>query len=303
MKLSTLAKAAALIAIPMVAFSTLADAQSGEWEVIHDWGRLPDGLEWGTTSAIDTTPEGNIALLRRTPPYVFILNPEGELLDTWAEEDGMFPGAHGLKIDRDGFFWITDNADNYVKKFTPDGELVMTLGQPGEAGDNNSEVAFDGPADVTIAPNGDLYVADGYRNSRVVQLSAEGVFIRRFGGTLGAADGEFNLPHAVELDSEGRLIVADAENGRLQVFDDRANVAGVWTDFPANPRGGMYITSDDTLYISHVDSESVTIMRDGQVVDTITGIEGRPHGVTVGLDGSVYVANPGNQTVKKVVRR
>jgi len=87
------------------------------------------------------------------------------------------------------------------------------------------------------------------------------------------------------------------------VFDEDGNVVEVWSDFPANPRGGMYILPDDTLYVSHVDSESVTIMKDGVVIDSITGIEGRPHGVTVGHDGSVYVANTGNQTVKKVVRR
>lgn len=295
-----------LVTLVMLA-PALASGQAGNgsagWEVIDTWGQLPDGVDWESASAIDTMPNGNIAVLRRSAPYVFVLSPEGELLRTWADEEGMFRGAHGLKVDSDGNFWITDNADNFVQKFSGDGELLMTLGQRGVAGDNSATDAFDGPADVTIAPNGDVYIADGYRNARVVQFSSDGEFVRILGGVQGDAPGEFNLPHAVELDSAGRLIVADAQNGRLQVFDPAGNVVDEWTDFPAVPRGAMYITSDDTLYVSHVDSESVTIMRDGEVVDTITGLGGRPHGVTVGADGSVYVANTSNRTVKKVIRR
>jgi DNA-binding beta-propeller fold protein YncE len=105
------------------------------------------------------------------------------------------------------------------------------------------------------------------------------------------------------IDSKGRLIVADAENSRVQVFDQTGKFVEEWKDFPAKPRGSMYITADDTLYISHVDAEAVTIMKNGKVIDTIRGVGGRPHGVTVDRQGNVYIASPINMSVKKIVRK
>jgi DNA-binding beta-propeller fold protein YncE len=278
-----------------------APGNGGNWQILDSWGQLPSGSSWGGASQVSTTPEGQIVVLRRANPAFFVLNPDGRFVKSWGEN--LFRLAHGIRIDKDGFIWTTDNTDNFVQKFSPDGKVLMTLGKRGMAGDNKSQDAFDGPADVFVAPNGDIFVADGYRNSRVVQFSKDGKFIKIIGGTKGTEPGQFSLPHSVVLDSKGRLIVADAENSRIQVFDGNGKFIEQWTDFPAKPRGSLYITADDTLYVSHVDAEAITIMKDGKVVDTIKGVGGRPHGMTLDKQGNVYIASPLNMTVKKIVKK
>jgi DNA-binding beta-propeller fold protein YncE len=156
---------------------------------------------------------------------------------------------------------------------------------------------------VFVAANGDIFVADGYRNSRVVQFSKDGKFIRKIGGTKGAEPGQFNVPHSVVVDSKGRVIVADAENSRIQVFDNTGKFVEEWKGFSAKPRGSMLITADDTLYLSHVDSESISIMKDGKVIDSVTGLGLRPHGLTMDRQGNLYVTGPLTHQVKKIVKK
>jgi DNA-binding beta-propeller fold protein YncE len=278
-----------------------SNAGSGRWEVLTAWGQLPAGSTWGAASQVSTTPEGQIVVFRRMVPSFFVFNPDGSFVKSWG--DVPYRLAHGIRIDKDGFIWVTDNTDNFIQKFSPDGKLLMTVGRKGMAGDNASQDAFDGPADVFVAPNGDFYVADGYRNSRVVQFSKEGKFIRIIGGTKGSEPGQFNLPHSVVLDSKGRLIVADAENNRIQVFDSSGKFLEQWTDFIAKPRGSLYITADDTLYVSHVDAEAISVMKNGKVVDIIRGVGGRPHGMTLDREGNIYVSFPLTQGVKKIAKK
>ncbi len=276
-------------------------AQSPTWESTA-WGKLPAGLEWEAASQVSTTPDGQIVVLRRANPFFVLLTPAGDVVRTWGEMN-QFRLAHGLRIDRKGFLWVTDNTDNFVQKYSPDGKLLLTLGQRGVTGGNDSKTAFDGPADVFVQPDGDILVADGYRNSRIVRFGSDGTFKSIIGGTKGAEPGQFNVPHAVVVDSRGRIIVADAENSRLQVFDQSGTLLEQWTDFTSKPRGSMYITADDTLYVSHVDSESITIMKNGKVLERVTGVGGRPHGVTIDQQGNIYVANPASRSVKKIVKK
>jgi len=287
----------------MMGFTVVAGAfaQAGNWQVLESWGQLPAGLAWGGASQVSTTPEGQIVVFRRAVPSFFVLNPDGTFVKSWGETPYRL--AHGIRIDKDGFIWASDNSDNLIQKFSPDGKLVMTLGKKGMAGDNMSQDAFDGPADVFVAPNGDIFIADGYRNSRVVQFSKDGKFIRIIGGTKGSEPGQFNLPHALVIDSNGRLIVADAENSRIQVFDQSGKFLEQWTNFPAKPRGALYITADDTLYVSYVDAEAITIMKDGKVLDTVKGVVGLPHGMTLDKQGNIYITSPLNIAVKKIFRK
>lgn len=283
------------------AASVLAQSVPSAAWTVTDWGRLPAGMQWDAASQVSTTPEGQIVVLRRTNPFFVVLTPDGEVVRTWGEN--LYRVAHGLRIDREGALWVTDNADNIVQKWSADGRLLLTLGRKGVAGGNEATDAFDGPADVFVTPAGDIVVADGYRNSRIVRFAPDGTFRGVIGGTKGAGPGQFDVPHAVVVDSRGRIIVADAENSRIQVFAADGAFVEQWTDFPSKPRGSMYITPDDTLYVSHVDSESVTVMKDGQVLERITGIGGRPHGVTMDAAGHLYVANPASRSVKKIARR
>jgi DNA-binding beta-propeller fold protein YncE len=290
----------------LVVAASLAAAQSpapanSRWEVLTSWGSLPAGLTWGGASQVSTMPDGQIVIFRRDVPAFFVMSPDGTLVRSFG--DTKYRLAHGVRVDRDGFIWATDNTDNFVQKLSPDGRVLMTLGKAGVAGDNESRELFDGPADVFVAPNGDILVADGYRNSRVVQFTKEGTFIRRIGGVKGSEPGQFNVPHSVVVDSRGRIIVADAENSRIQVFDATGAFLEQWTGFAAKPRGSMFITPDDTLYVSHVDSESISVMKDGKVIESITGLGLRPHGLTMDREGSLYVTGPLTMMVHKVVRR
>jgi DNA-binding beta-propeller fold protein YncE len=292
---------AATLAVVALVVGAFAQSSVGKWEVLQSWGQLPLGTTWGAASQVATTKEGQIVVFRRMNPSFFVLNPDGTFVKSWG--DTPYKLAHGIRIDKDGFIWVTDNSDNIVQKFSLDGKLLMTIGRKGSAGDNTSQDAFDGPADVFVAGNGDFFVADGYRNSRVVQFSKDGKFIKIIGGTKGTEPGQFNLPHAVVLDSKGRLIVADAENSRVQVFDQNGKFIEQWTDFIAKPRGAMYITPDDTLYISHVDAEAISIVKNGKVVDVIKGVGGRPHGMTLDHEGNIYVSFPLSQGVKKIAKK
>jgi sugar lactone lactonase YvrE len=291
----------AALAVIAVVVGAFAQSNTGNWEVLQSWGQLPAGTTWGAASQVATTKEGQIVIFRRMNPSFFVLNPDGTFVKSWG--DTPYKLAHGIRIDKEGFIWVTDNSDNIVQKFSPDGKLLMTIGRKGSAGDNMSQDAFDGPADVFVAANGDVFVADGYRNARVVQFSREGKFIKIIGGTKGSEPGQFNLPHAVVVDSKGRLIVADAENSRVQVFDQTGKFLEQWTDFIAKPRGAMYITADDTLYISHVDAEAISIVKNGKVVDVIKGVGGRPHGMTLDREGNIYVSFPLSQGVKKIAKK
>ena len=289
-----------LVALATGVLAQTNPAENPKWKVMDSWGQLPAGTAWGSPSQVATSAQGQIIVLRRTTPSFFVFNPDGSFVKSWG--DTPYKLAHGVRVDRDGFIWVTDNSDNLIQKFSSEGNLLMTLGRKGVTGDNKSEDAFDGPADAFVAPNGDIFVADGYRNSRVVQFSKEGKFIRIIGGVKGTEPGQFNLPHAVVVDSKGRIIVADAENSRVQVFDPTGKFVEQWGDFIAKPRGAMYITSDDTIYISHVDAEAVSILKNGKVVEVIRGVGGRPHGMTLDRDGNIYVCFPLSSAVKKLVK-
>ena len=150
---------------------------------------------------------------------------------------------------------MTDNGNHQVMKFTNDGELLMTLGIKGEAG--TTDDTFDRPADIAFGPNDELYVADGYGNSRVVKYDADGNFVRTW-GTPGSAPGEFNLVHSVAVDSQGRVYASDRENNRIQIFDADGEFSHMWTHLGATQN--IFITPDDQVWVmTHRDNvENIT---------------------------------------------
>ena len=161
----------------------------------------------------------------------------------------MFVWPHGIRIDRNGFLWITDGRarngiGQQVFKFTRDGQLVMTLGKKGVSGDGPD--TFNSPTDVAVAPNGDIFVSDGHVNSRIVKFTKDGTFIKAW-GKRGDGPGEFNVPHTLFFDSRGRLLVGDRSNRRIQIFDQDGTFLDQWTQF-GSP-SGIFIAPDDTLYV------------------------------------------------------
>jgi sugar lactone lactonase YvrE len=273
-------------------------AQSnGSYKVDANWAQLPQGTNWnGSTSWITADGKGNVLVLVRTAPYFRFFSRDGKFVKSFGE-DGLFENAHSVTIDPQGFLWVTDAARHVVTKFSPDGRLLMTLGTKGMPGDNTSRTQFNQPNHVAIAPNGDIYVSDGYQNARVVHFSSSGQFVRIIGGTKGSEPGQLQLPHGVALDSRGRILVNDSDNKRVSVFDKDGKFIETWP-FPS--RGGIAVTSDDTVYISDVNVGVVNIVKNGKLMDSVSA--DRAHGMGVDTDGSIYVSGASRMTVMKITK-
>ncbi|MBW3534900.1 MAG: peptidyl-alpha-hydroxyglycine alpha-amidating lyase family protein [Gemmatimonadetes bacterium] len=301
------------------------------------WAPLPDGRAWGATSAVYPTPDGrgiwvaercgaNLCVGSDVDP-VLLFDLEGNLVRSFGA--GTMAWPHGMTVDAESNVWVTDAVGyapvpegwgHVVLKFSPEGELLMTLGRRGIAGDGAD--TFNKPSDVLVAPDGSIFVADGHDaggNNRIVKLAPDGSFLKAWGRT-GGEDGEFRDPHALAMDSRGRLFVADRGNSRIQIFDQEGEHLATWTQF-GRP-SGLFIDDDDTLYAA--DSESNTARNPGwrrgiYIGDAATGWvrafipdpEPDPdgsgtsgaEGVAVDAEGNVYGAEVGPRALRKYVRR
>ena len=275
-----------------------ASAQSAAtYTVDAAWAQLPAGTTWnGNTSWITADGKGQVVVLVRTAPYFRVFARDGRFVRAFGK-DGLFESAHSVTIDRQGFLWVTDSAAHVVHKINPDGRSLMTLGQKGVAGDNASRELFNQPNHVAIAPNGDIYVSDGYQNARVVHFSSTGQFVRIIGGVKGSQPGQLQLPHGVALDSRGRILINDSDNQRVSVFDKDGTFVEMW---PYPSRGGIAVAADDTVYISDVNAGVVNIVKNGKRLDTISA--DRAHGMGIDTDGSIYVSGASRMTVMKITR-
>ena len=228
---------------------------------------------------------------------------------------GLTNFPHGLYVDKDDNVWITDGRGakgkgNTVMKLSPDGKVLMTLGTPGEAG--NDDKHFNAPSDVVVAPNGDIFVADGHgdkTNARIVKFDKNGKFIKAW-GKEGTGPGEFNVPHGLAFDSAGRLFVADRANNRIQIFDQDGKFLQEWKQF-GRP-SGIAIDKNDQIYVA--DSQStdkvnpgfkqgirVGSAKDGKVTGFIeeTKYLGALEGVGVDDEGNVYAGYTNAQRLEK----
>jgi sugar lactone lactonase YvrE len=206
-----------------------------------------------------------------------------------------------------------------VFKFSPDGEVLMTLGKAGVAGNGPDE--FNAPSAVQVAPNGDIFVADGHgreTNARIVKFSSDGKFIKTW-GKKGSAPGDFDIPHALAMDSQGRLFVADRQNNRIQIFDQDGKFLDQWTQF-SRP-SGLYLDKSDVIYVADSESESVSKNHDGwkrgirigsakdgtvtafipDPVEKATGTSAA-EGVAADAMGNIYGAEVGPKRLMKYVK-
>lgn len=298
------------------------------------FGDLPDGRQYGATSAVYPGPDGrtiwvaercgaNTCVGAPELTTIFRFDLDGRLLEAFGA--GMFAWPHGMHVDDDGNVWVTDAAGfgeipegigHVIHKFSSDGELLMTLGQVGVAGDGPD--TFSQPSDVLVAPNGDIFVADGHGaggNNRIVKLTSDGRFIKEWGGT-GEADGQMRDPHALAMDSRGRLFVGDRANNRIQIFDQDGNHLATWTQF-GRP-SGLFIDGNDVLYVTDSESNArrnpgvrrgiyVGSAKTGEVTAFIPDPEPDPdnsgtsgaEGVAADALGNIYGAEVGPRTLRK----
>jgi N-acyl-D-amino-acid deacylase len=267
---------------------TPVDTDAGAYRLVPNWAQLPANLQLGEVPGMTIDPSGRVFAFHRAEPPIVELDASGKVLKTWGEK--MFVWPHGIRVDRNGFLWITDGRarngiGQQVFKYTRDGQLVMTLGTKGVSGDGPD--TFNSPTDVAVAPNGDIFVSDGHVNSRIVKFSKDGTFIKAW-GKRGDGPGEFNVPHTIFFDSRGRLLVGDRSNRRIQIFDQDGKFLDQWTQF-GSP-SGIFIAPDDTLYVVDYNDKMALFVgsaKDGSI--RYTSEQVLAEGVAVDAQGSIYV--------------
>lgn len=286
-----------------------AEREGGPYRLVPGWGVLPNGAQWGEVPGMAIDASGRLFAFHRSEPPIVELDRAGTVLKTWGEK--LFAWPHGIRVDRFGYLWITDGQarngiGQQVFKYTTDGKLLMTLGTKGVRGEGPD--TFGGPCDVAVAANGDIFVADGHFNSRIVKFDKDGKFIKAW-GKKGDQPGEFNLPHTLVIDSRGRLLVGDRSNNRIQIFDQDGTFIDQWTQF--GTPSGIYISPDDTLYVVDYNVKKgvfVGSAKDGSVKYKID--DAVAEGVAVDKDGNIYVGEtvpgttltgqPGGHIVRKL---
>ena len=206
------------------------------------WPRKPDHFKWGQMPGLTVDNQDQVYIFTRSRPAVQVYQPDGKFLRAWNVED--FGGAHYIRIGPKGNVWTANINNHVVRKYSPEGKLLLTLGQPGRAGSDRRH--FDRPTDMVILPTGDIFVTDGYGNRRVMHFDAAGKYVNQW-GQAGTKPGRFALPHSIVADSHRRLYVADRENARIQVFDTKGKLLAVWADL-ITP-WGLWLTKKGELWV------------------------------------------------------
>jgi DNA-binding beta-propeller fold protein YncE len=257
---------------------------------------MPDGWKFGRVSAVATDSSGEVYVFQRGPKAdpIVVFDRKGKYLRSWGK--GMFGNPHGLRIDKANNVWVTDNGDHQVMKFTRDGKLLLTLGVKGKAATDDK--TFNRPTDIAFAQNGDVYISDGYGNSRVVKINKDGKFLLTW-GKRGTGPGEFNIPHSVAVDSKGTVYVSDRENNRIQIFDADGKFLRQWTHLGATQN--LFITPKDEMWIiTHRDNiENITydtlagrIMKIDLATGKIIGsMESPGHWLNVSSAGEIFIGS------------
>jgi streptogramin lyase len=237
----------------------------------------------------------------------------------------MFVFPHGITVDRGGNVWVTDGLGqdgkgHQVFKFNSDGKLLLTLGKAGVAGNRPDE--FNAPSAVAIAPNGDVFIADGHgrnTNARVMKFSRDGKLIKMW-GRKGTGPGEFDVPHTITIDARGRVLVGDRNNNRIQFFDQDGKFLDQWTQF-SRP-SSIVVDGYDTIYVADSESESVSKNHDGwkrgiRIGSLTNGVvtafipdpvetartTSAAEGIAVDAQGNIFGAEVSSRRIVKYVRK
>src|SRR5688572_15470066 len=328
------------------------------YETVVGWAKLPDGRAWGSTSAVEIDKDGvSIWVAERCQqnsctgsnlPAILKFDANGNLVESFGAGILNFP--HGIHVDRDGNVWVTDGQDNrprgrrgggaapaeppppapdpatiyghQIFKFSPEGQLLLTMGVKGGARDT---AYFWQPNDVLVAPDGSIFVAEGHSSAagsvaRVLKFDRTGKLIKTI-GKFGTGPEDFDQPHALAMDSRGRLFVGDRSNNRIVIMDQDGKILDTWYQF-SRP-SGIYIDAQDRIYVADSESGSVGNGRtrtwtrgirigsakDGSIVAFIPDPAVGPpstssaEGVAADKNGVIYGAEVGERALKRYVKK
>jgi DNA-binding beta-propeller fold protein YncE len=225
------------------------------YEALARWERLPPGWSFVEVAGVATDSRDRVYVFTRGEHPVIVFDRDGNFLSSWGE--GRFNRAHGIFIGPDDAIYCTDDLDHTIRKFTPDGKLLLTLGTSGRASDTGIEgidyrtirrpgPPFHRPTNLALAADGSMYATDGYGNCRVHKFAPDGRLLFSW-GQPGSGPGQFNLPHGIALDREGLVYVADRENSRVQVFSPGGEFVAEWPNL-ARPMQ-VFIDAHDSVFV------------------------------------------------------
>ena len=275
----------------------------------EDWGDLPEGWTYKEATAVAVDSKDNVYVFNRGTEPMVVFDRDGNFLRSWGGD--IFTTPHGVTVGPDDSIYCTDSSDHTVRKLSPEGKLLLTLGDEGQPAPPMSGQPFCRPTHLAVDPrNGDLFVADGYSNARVHHYSPDGDLIGSWGES-GTGPGQMNIVHNIDMDEEGWVYVADRENRRIQVFDTKGNFQAQWGNlsraaavYVDNSGSGLVYVGE---YFAGIGSNAlgtdlgprVTIFDRQGSVRAVVGREsygdepGRfyaPHAISVDSRGDIYVA-------------
>jgi DNA-binding beta-propeller fold protein YncE len=302
---------------------------SGEYRyrVIENWAKLPPAWQFNDVGGVAVDSKDQVYVFNRGEHPMIVFDRDGNFLRSWGE--GMFPRAHGIYIDKDDLLYLTDDGNHTFRKCTTEGKVQLTIGIPGKPAPFMSGEPFNRCTHTALAPNGDMYISDGYGNARVHKYSPDGKLLFSW-GEPGTDPGQFNIVHNIVTDSDGWVYVADRENHRVQVFDGNGKYEAQWNnlhrpcglfcqrgnrdEFLIGELGpGMNVNRNSPNLgprLTIVDKTGARIARLGgeQGAGQEVGKFLAPHGVTFDSRGDIYVGevsytnfgnlNPGKEKPK-----
>ena len=260
------------------------------YDVDPAWGKLPSGMALGPVTAVAAGAEGRLYVCHRVSPTVLILDSAGSLVGSLGDE--LVTDPHGVNSDARGNVYVTDRDRHVVVVFDPKGKVIRELGTRDQAA---GEAPFNHPTAVAVSPDGTIFVADGYANSRIHVFSSAGVLLRSW-GEPGRAPGQFRVPHGIAIDARGRVYVADRENDRMQVFDAEGKVLSVWdglkgpTDVCVDAQQRIFV-SDHVPTVTAFDPSGNVLVKVRALYDT--------HGICCDNRGNIFIASTAGRCVIK----
>jgi sugar lactone lactonase YvrE len=279
------------------------------YKVDANWPQLPKGFNFGEATGVDLDQQGNVWVLNRGHWPVMQFDRSGKLLQSWTTDTLRLTSSHGLRVGPDGNIWTVDVDGHILIKLTPEGRILMILGQRQTvAGNNDAEDAFNRPTNLAFRANGNLYISDGYVNGRVVEYTPDGNYVRHW-GRRGDGDGEFNLVHDVTVDLQGRVYVADRTNERVQVFDADGKFLAKWTGI-GSPWGLCFVAKENAIYMCDgAYCRIIKLSLEGEVLGVLSSYGRAPgkvdyvHAIAVDpRDLSIYTTEIKSWRVQKWVR-
>jgi len=304
-----------------------------KYELVDEWAKYPKGWSFLDVCGLAIDSQDRVYILNRGIHPVMVFDHDGNLLTAWGQ--GFFKRAHGSCIGPDGSVYCTDDGHHTVSKFTPEGKLLLELGNKDKPSDTGfvhtlgltmtaclhtikrSGPPFNRPTGVALSSTGEIYVSDGYGNARVHKFSPDGVLLLSW-GELGTAVGQFRLPHSIWVDKRERVWVVDRENSRIQIFNAQGDFLSQWTHL-SRPTD-IFIDDEGTVYVSELNQRVSIFTIDGELLAR-WGNEERhketplfvaPHTIAVDSRGDIYIGevsmaaakvDRGPRTVQKFAKR